>query len=243
MGLVPGPTKVPAEIGAAFAQDFGSTDLEASYFEYYVHMQERVQRLLNTKNEVVFMTGEAMVTLWGALKSVLKQGDVVLSIGCGSSSLSFRTLSPTRINPFYPQTNGLLETESRNAADKKILLFPVCYPRPCCLSLYHAGLFGEGFGEMAKSIGAVVYTENFAWDEPSIGEEALARIRERVSSLKPKLITAVHCETPCGSINIAVPEIGRIAKEHGALFCVDAVSSVAGLPVLVDVRIFELEIL
>ena len=84
MGLVPGPTRVPAEVGAAFALDFGSSDLESTYFEYYVHMQGRVQKLLHTKNEIVFMTGEAMVTLWGALKSVLKPGDVVYSIGCGT---------------------------------------------------------------------------------------------------------------------------------------------------------------
>jgi len=89
---------------------------------------------------------------------------------------------------------------------------------------------------MAKSLGAEVHTENFDWDEPTIDEEALSRIRTRISSLKPKLITAIHCETPCGSINIVVPEIGRIAKENGSLFCVDAVSSTAGLPVLVDVR-------
>ena len=90
MGLVPGPTKVPAEVGAAFAQDFGSTDLEKTYFEYYVHMQHRVQQLMNTKKDVVFMTGEAMVTLWGALKSVLNKGDVVLSIGCGTPSFPQR---------------------------------------------------------------------------------------------------------------------------------------------------------
>lgn len=93
MGLVPGPTKVPAEVGAAFAQDFGSTDLETAYLEYYVYMQKRVQTLMNTKNDVVFMTGEAMVTLWGALKSVLNKGDVVLSIGCGTHTFPFSKAS------------------------------------------------------------------------------------------------------------------------------------------------------
>lgn len=83
LGLVPGPTRVPEEINAAYSVDFGSTDLEAVFFDYYAHMQTKVQKLLNTNQDVVFMTGEAMVALWGALKSVLQNGDRVLSIGCG----------------------------------------------------------------------------------------------------------------------------------------------------------------
>jgi aspartate aminotransferase-like enzyme len=84
IGLVPGPTKVPDEVGAAYAHDFASSDLEPEYLAYYAHMQQRVQKLLNTKNVVHFMTGEAMVTLWGALKSVLVPGDDVLVIAAGS---------------------------------------------------------------------------------------------------------------------------------------------------------------
>mgnify|MGYP001075700328 FL=1 len=84
IGLVPGPTRVPDEVGAAYAQDFPSTDLEPEFLQYYAHMQGRVQNLLNTKHSVHFMTGEAMVTLWGALKSVLLPGDDVLVISAGS---------------------------------------------------------------------------------------------------------------------------------------------------------------
>lgn len=85
MGLVPGPTMVPLEIASAYAFNFAATDLEPEFFLHYAHMQQRVQKLLHTKNDIVFMTGEAMVTLWGALKSVLKPGDKVYTIGCGMS--------------------------------------------------------------------------------------------------------------------------------------------------------------
>lgn len=84
MGLVPGPTLVPTEVAAAYAFNFGATDLEPEYFQHYAQMQTRVQKVLQTKNDIVFMTGEAMVTLWGALKSVLKPGDAVYTIGCGA---------------------------------------------------------------------------------------------------------------------------------------------------------------
>lgn len=89
---------------------------------------------------------------------------------------------------------------------------------------------------MAKSLGATVYSENFEWDTPSITEASLERIQARIAELKPVLVTAVHCETPCGSLNNKLAEIGRAVHENDALFLVDAVSSFVGTPVLVDVR-------
>lgn len=89
---------------------------------------------------------------------------------------------------------------------------------------------------MAKSLGATVYSENFDWEQPSMTEASLARIRARIAEIKPVLVTAVHCETPCGSLNTKISEIGQSAQENGALFLVDAVSSFVGTPVLVDVR-------
>jgi aspartate aminotransferase-like enzyme len=178
LGLIPGPTTVSAEVSAAYAVNFAATDLEADFFDYYAHMQKKVQKLLNTDHEIVFMTGEAMVTLWGALKSVLQKGDVVLSVGCG--------------------------------------------------------LFGEGFGEMAKQLGAEVHAANFEWDDPNISEASMTEIRHQIATLRPKLVTSVHCETPCGSINTALAAIGKLAKENGALFLVDAVSSVGGVPIYVN---------
>lgn len=91
---------------------------------------------------------------------------------------------------------------------------------------------------MAQSIGAEVITEYLPWDEPNFHCDAsMARIKARMAEFKPKLVTAVHCETPCGSINPALVDIGKLARENGALFLVDAVSSVSGVPILVDVRI------
>lgn len=38
---------------------------------------------MGTKDDVVLMTGEGMLALWGALKSCLKPGDHVVSVGTG----------------------------------------------------------------------------------------------------------------------------------------------------------------
>ncbi len=81
--LVPGPTSVPCSILAAAQVDYGSADLEPEFYELYALTQLKLQQILNTRNDLVIMSGEAMVGLWGALKSCLTPGDKVLSIATG----------------------------------------------------------------------------------------------------------------------------------------------------------------
>jgi aspartate aminotransferase-like enzyme len=82
---------------------------------------------------------------------------------------------------------------------------------------------------MAQQIGADVKFATFEFDE-CIDER---KIREAVAEFRPKMITVIHCETPSGVIN-PLEEIGKIAKEFGALYYVDFVSSACGAPVRVD---------
>lgn len=92
-----------------------------------------------------------------------------------------------------------------------------------------AGLFGYGIGEMAQQIGAEVEVVGFPFDsivDPQPVWEAARRFR-------PKMITAVHCETPSGTLN-PLAELGQICREVDALFYVDFVASGGGVPVDVD---------
>jgi aspartate aminotransferase-like enzyme len=81
--LVPGPTTVPEDVLAAGHYDFGSGDIEAEFFEHYGRVEEKLRALIRTRNRVAIMSGEAMVVLWGALKSTLSPGDRVLSVATG----------------------------------------------------------------------------------------------------------------------------------------------------------------
>lgn len=63
--------------------DFGCSDIEPEFVELYLQNVKLLQTLLNTTNDVVIMSGEGMVILWGALKSVLKPGDKVLCVSSG----------------------------------------------------------------------------------------------------------------------------------------------------------------
>lgn len=91
------------------------------------------------------------------------------------------------------------------------------------------GLFGYGIGEMATQLGAEVQTVGFGYDTIADPEQ----VRSAALAFRPQLITAVHCETPSGTLN-PLAELGAISREVDALFYVDFVASAGGTPVLVD---------
>ena len=92
------------------------------------------------------------------------------------------------------------------------------------------GLFGYGIGEMAAAIGAEVKWVEFGFDE-IIQPEAVA---DALKTFRPKMVTAVHCETPSGTLN-PVHLVGELVRQYDVpLFYVDAVASAAGAPVLTD---------
>jgi aspartate aminotransferase-like enzyme len=93
------------------------------------------------------------------------------------------------------------------------------------------GVFGDGIGDMAASIGAEVRKISLPYDETISDME---KIKQAVDLFKPKMITVVHCETPSGTLN-PLTALGQVKKEAGVpLLYVDAVSSIGGAPVLTD---------
>ncbi len=171
--LVPGPVSVPQAVRNVYQTDFGSADLEAEFFELYADCEAKLQQVLGTRASVTIQTGEGMLALWGALKSVLRPGDRVLAVA--------------------------------------------------------NGVFGYGIGDMAKQVGAEVEVVGFGYDD--IPDPL--QVREAAQRFRPRLITAVHCETPSGTLT-PLMNLGEIAREVEALFYVDFVASAGGVPVQVD---------
>ena len=92
------------------------------------------------------------------------------------------------------------------------------------------GVFGHGIGEMAASLGAEVQWVPFGYDEILQPEP----VEEAIRAFQPKMVTAVHCETPSGTLN-PVGEVGALVRAHDVpLYYVDTVASAAGVPVLTD---------
>lgn len=92
------------------------------------------------------------------------------------------------------------------------------------------GFFCERMAEMARRQGANVITVKGEWARP-LDPQAVADELKKHQSVK--LVGMVHAETSTG-ISQPLEEISRLAKEHDALFVVDAVTSFGGSEVAVD---------
>ncbi len=92
------------------------------------------------------------------------------------------------------------------------------------------GFFGERMVDIASRCGAEVVRLDAEWGrivEPEAIEAAL-KSRKRV-----KLLALVHAETSTGVLQ-PLAEASRLAKQYGALFLVDAVTSLGGHELAVD---------
>ncbi len=93
------------------------------------------------------------------------------------------------------------------------------------------GVFGDGIGDMAGQVGAEVRKISLPYDR-TIAE--LDPIEAAVGEFRPKMITAVHCETPSGTLN-PLAGLGDLKEAMKVpLLYVDAVSSIGGAPVPTD---------
>lgn len=91
--LVPGPTSVPRKYREVYLTDYGSTDLEGDFFALLAENISLLRQTLKTKNDVVIGSGEAMMMLWGAMKSVIRPGDRVLAISNGLFGRGFAEMA------------------------------------------------------------------------------------------------------------------------------------------------------
>lgn len=77
--LIPGPTRMLPNVLRALGEPRGSPDVEDAFWDDYLGLEARFQRLLGAQgSSVAIQSGEAMLGLWGAMKSVLRPGDAVV---------------------------------------------------------------------------------------------------------------------------------------------------------------------
>ncbi|HSU69028.1 MAG TPA: alanine--glyoxylate aminotransferase family protein [Tepidisphaeraceae bacterium] len=91
------------------------------------------------------------------------------------------------------------------------------------------GVFGGRMVDVAQRCGAQVQTVEAPWG--SIIDQD--RIIQAIGQHNPKLVAIVHAETSTG-VHQPVDRIGAAAHERGALFLLDCVTSLAGVPVEID---------
>lgn len=92
------------------------------------------------------------------------------------------------------------------------------------------GFFGERMVDIGTRIGANVVPLRADWGSP-FPEEMLAEELKKHSNVK--MVTAIHAETSTG-VRQPLEGLSKLAKEHDALFMVDAVTSLGGQEVAFD---------
>jgi alanine-glyoxylate transaminase / serine-glyoxylate transaminase / serine-pyruvate transaminase len=92
------------------------------------------------------------------------------------------------------------------------------------------GFFGGRMAEIATRLGANVIRVDFPWGTPVV-PEVVAEACEKAG--KVALLGCVHAETSTGVASPA-STMGAIAKQHGALFVLDTVTSLGGMEVCID---------
>jgi len=87
-----------------------------------------------------------------------------------------------------------------------------------------SGVFGKGFGWWARRYAKEVIEVEVPYDSAVPAGRVRAALEERPDV---GVVSAVHCETPSGTMN-DLDAIGPVVADHGALLIVDAVSSFGG---------------
>jgi alanine-glyoxylate transaminase / serine-glyoxylate transaminase / serine-pyruvate transaminase len=88
------------------------------------------------------------------------------------------------------------------------------------------GYFGDRLAQMCERYGASVTRLNVEWGR-SCDPDAL---RALLKATPADVVAMVHAETSTGVVN-PMRELAAIAREHGALTIVDAVTSLGGMPI------------
>jgi len=88
-----------------------------------------------------------------------------------------------------------------------------------------SGMFGRGYGEWARRYAREVIEIEVPYDSSVPAASVAEALRARPDIT---VVSVVHCETPCGTVN-DLDAISAVVAGHGALLIVDAVSTFGGI--------------
>ena len=91
------------------------------------------------------------------------------------------------------------------------------------------GVFGMRMEDLATRLGADVDVLEFEWGTPVLVDQVKAQLDQKQYAI----VAIVHAETSTGVMN-PVAEVGDLLKDNNALYLVDSVTSLGGIPVKTD---------
>ena len=88
------------------------------------------------------------------------------------------------------------------------------------------GVFGARMCDIVHRVGGELVRMDFPWGRAVDAE----MVRQKALEVVPEIIAVVHAETSTGACT-SIKDISLVAKEVGAMFLVDMVTSLGGMPV------------
>lgn len=88
--MTPGPTFIKENVREAMANPITNPDLDLEFYDFYKGICEKLQKILNTTNQVLVLDGEGILGLEAACASLIEDGDKVLCIENGIFGYGFK---------------------------------------------------------------------------------------------------------------------------------------------------------
>jgi len=182
-----------------------------------------VVRFMGNERELLMIPGPTMVSprvLRVLSKPVLSHVSTEFVDGFAEALELQKKLFVTEGTPFLLSGSGTLGMEAAIAnlverGDKVLCV--------------ENGFFGEKWEEIVEAHGGVVDRLRFEWGEAL----DLKKVEEKLSSDDYKAFTVEHVDTSTGIAN-PVDKVGELAKNTDALYIVDSVCGVGGMPLKMD---------
>ncbi|MFH0849514.1 MAG: alanine--glyoxylate aminotransferase family protein [Candidatus Bathyarchaeota archaeon] len=178
---------------------------------------------MNTERELLMIPGPTIVSprvLRALSKPILSHVSSEFVDGYAEALSLQKQLFMTEGTPFMLSGSGTLGMEAAiaNLMEKgdKVL----------CVE---NGYFGEKWEEVVETHGGVADRLRFEWGDPV----NLKMLEEKLSSNEYKLFTVEHVDTSTGIAN-PIDKIGKLAKNTEALYVVDSVCGLGGMPLKMD---------
>lgn len=130
---------------------------------------------------------------------------------------------------FQTEAEHVLGLAGPGSGAMEMAIANLCWPGRRVLALV-SGTFSARLGEMARGVGADVTVAETATATPVTAAFA----REALAAGQYDVVTIVQGETSCGVVNAELPEICKLAKDHGALMLVDTVCTLTTMPLQMD---------
>ena len=81
--MTPGPTEIRENVRKAMGEKITNPDLDMDFYDFYKDITLKLKKIMNTENDVILMSGEAIMGLEASCASLIEKGDKVLCIHNG----------------------------------------------------------------------------------------------------------------------------------------------------------------